>query len=92
MTGSGDFETDELNLWAYRVDCSPEFQDSNFLGETHFADVIRFRRRTLSGLFQLFAREVVPGLDYRRAISRKVSCSGSRASPNSEAPERGGGV
>ncbi len=45
----------------------PEFQESHFLGDTHFTDVIRFRRRILSGLFQLFAREVVPGLDYRRA-------------------------
>ncbi len=42
------------------------FKKRGFMQRAHLAELARNRSRMLSGLFQLFAREVLPGLEDRR--------------------------
>ncbi len=74
LTGSEAFHVKELSQWTFQVECSREFQESHLVGLEQLTDVLRFRSRILSGIFQLLAREVVPSLDHRRAaVLEKIS-------------------
>ncbi|MEE8584343.1 MAG: hypothetical protein V3T83_05760 [Acidobacteriota bacterium] len=68
FTGSEPFHVQELAQWTFQVECRLEFQEPAFQGLLHLAEILRFRSRILSGIFQLLAREVVPSEDCRRAV------------------------
>jgi len=56
----------ELINRTYDVEFPAMFKKNGFMQRAHLAELVRNRSRMLSGLFQLFAREVLPGLEERR--------------------------
>ena len=67
LTASGDaFDFPELEQWSYRIECRQEHHQPGFDLTSQLREVNRWRSRILSGIFQLFATDVVPGLAGRR--------------------------
>ncbi len=60
-----DFDFPELVPWTYQVECRRKYHKARFL-TSHPREVSRRRSRILSGIFQLFASDVVPDLVGRR--------------------------
>jgi hypothetical protein len=56
----------ELINRTYDVEFRPIFKQTGFMQKEHLAQLIRHRSRILSGLFLLFSREVLPGLQSHR--------------------------
>lgn len=66
VIGIEPFVTRDLIWWSWEVECKSGLLSPEFSAREHFERIAQARSGILSGLFRLFARDVMPGLSERR--------------------------